>query len=161
MIRKSYTHQWFENWHLEEYTKRQELMSSGLQKSVSFIHKLLQQEIEAVSRENVVLWGLSQGCATSLISLLCWDGEPFAATIGMCGWLPYGTMIMDIAGEKGGKGKGPQEFEEDEEDDDPFARSDTEDEDDNAFGGSDNEEKLEQKDPGSSNRLFARRDSDG
>lgn len=65
----------------------------GLRQSVEFVHGLLREEIEAVGRENVVLWGLSQGCATSLVSLLIWEGAPFAATVGMCGWLPFDGLV--------------------------------------------------------------------
>lgn len=39
--------------------------------------------------QNVILGGLSQGCAAALIATLLWDGEPLAAAFGMCGWLPY------------------------------------------------------------------------
>ncbi|KAE9380806.1 alpha/beta-hydrolase [Stipitochalara longipes BDJ] len=120
-IYKNPTHQWFDTWHLEEYTKRQHLMVEGLNKSCGYIHGLLEAEIRMVGKENVVLWGLSQGCATSLASLLVWDGEPFAAIVGMCGWLPFGNEIVRIAG-------GETDGSEDEEND-PFALSGDEDED--------------------------------
>ncbi|PMD19986.1 hypothetical protein NA56DRAFT_750235 [Hyaloscypha hepaticicola] len=73
---------------------------------------LLEQEIERMGKENMVLWGLSQGCATSLASLLVWDGEPFAGIVGICEWLPYANEMLRIAGDK--------------RDEDPFARSDDE-----------------------------------
>jgi predicted esterase len=132
-IYKNPTHQWFDNWHLEDYTKRQHLMADGLSKSCEFIHGLLEAEIEEVGKENVVLWGLSQGCAASLASLLAWDGKPFAAVIGMCGWLPFGNELVKIAG-------GAHE-ESDEEDDDPFALSGDEDEDPFACSDDEDEEK--------------------
>jgi predicted esterase len=122
-IYKNATNQWFDNWHLSDHTKRQHLMVDGLHKSCGYIHRLLEAEIKAVKKENVVLWGLSQGCALSLASLLTWDGEPFAAVVGMCGWLPYGNELKRIAG----RGDGDEGFDED--DDDPFGRSGDEDDD--------------------------------
>jgi len=71
-------------------------MIDGLRQSVSHIHCLLQKEIELVGAGNVVLWGLSQGCATSLVSALCWDESPFAGVVGMCGWLPFERAMKEI-----------------------------------------------------------------
>ena len=48
--------------------------------------------------ENVVLGGLSQGCAAALIALLMRDGEPIVAAFGMCGWLPFRKQMVDIVG---------------------------------------------------------------
>jgi predicted esterase len=36
-IYKNATHQWFDNWHLEDYTKRQYLMVDGVHKSCWYI----------------------------------------------------------------------------------------------------------------------------
>ncbi|KAE8451772.1 hypothetical protein EG329_003229 [Mollisiaceae sp. DMI_Dod_QoI] len=116
IYKRAYTHQWFNNWHLEEYTKRQDLQIDGLRASCAYIHELLRREIEIVGGENVVLWGLSQGCATSLTALLTWDGKPFAATVGMCGWLPFSNLIEEIV-------------RENESGDDPFSHSGDDDED--------------------------------
>lgn len=64
-----------------------------------------------MGKENMVLWGLSQGCATSLASLLVWDGEPFAGIVGICEWLPYANEMLRIAGDKRG---GNNDKEEDD-----------------------------------------------
>lgn len=98
IYQRSYTHQWFDQWHLEEYEKRQDLQREGLKRSVEFIHSLLKDEIEIVGGDNVVLWGLSQGCTTSLASLLMWDSSPLAAVVGMCGYLPFWMLLGEIAG---------------------------------------------------------------
>lgn len=121
-IYRNPTHQWFDSWHLGDYTNRQHLMVDGLNKSCGFVHRLLEAEIGAVGKENVVLWGLSQGCATSLASLLCWEGRPFAAVVGMCGWVPFGNELAKTAG-------GAMESRSEEDGDDPFALSGDEDED--------------------------------
>lgn len=103
-------------------------MVEGLNRSCGFVHGILREEIETVGRENVVLWGLSQGCATALMGLLAWDGEVFAGVVGMCGWLPYANDIIRIAGgEKGGEEDDDLFGFSGDEDEDPFARSDDED----------------------------------
>ena len=121
IFKRSYTHQWFDQWHMTEPNKRQDLMREGLRKSCEYVHGILQQEIEVVGKENVVLWGLSQGCATSLVELLTWDREPFAATVGMCGYLPFANLIQEIA-----KGHSPgasgYDFGRENEDDELFER---------------------------------------
>jgi predicted esterase len=94
-------HQWFDTWHLttdpDERIDNETRMVGGLWASCPFICNLLKQEIEIIGRENVVLWGVTQGCAISLASLLTWESEPFAAVVGMCGWLPLGNHIWAIA----------------------------------------------------------------
>jgi predicted esterase len=68
-----------------------------LKKSISYVADVLRKEIAIIGRENVVLWGLSQGCATSLATLLTWDNEPFGAVIGMCGYLPLANLIEEVS----------------------------------------------------------------
>ncbi len=89
-------HQWFDNWSHETSEKWQELQNDGLRETSKFIHGLLRKEIEAVGASNVVLGGLSQGCAASLVALLLWEGEALAAGLGMCGWLPYRKAMADL-----------------------------------------------------------------
>lgn len=124
IYKRSYTHQWFDNWHLEKHTERQDLMTKGLRKSVLYIHSLLRQEIAIVGAENVVLWGLSQGCATALTAFLTWDGEPLAAVVGMSGWLPFANVMLDMLEENESGDDCSQQY-----DDDPFTRSGDEDDD--------------------------------
>ena len=57
---------------------------------------MLHQATKDVGPENVILGGLSQGGATTLISLLTWEGKPLAAAFGLCGWLPFRQHIADI-----------------------------------------------------------------
>ncbi|MCJ1255894.1 hypothetical protein MMC24_003712 [Lignoscripta atroalba] len=110
--------QWFDNWSLETPTGREELQIDGLRETSAYIHELLKEEIDLVGAKNIVLGGLSQGCAATLVSLLTWDGEPLAAAVGMCGWLPFRKHLEDIARNT--------EYHEDEGDD-PFAHSDEDD----------------------------------
>ena len=120
IYKRSYTYQWFDQWHMEDPYKRQDLMRHGLKKSCDYLHTVLKREIEELGKENVVLWGLSQGCATSLMALLTWDGEAFAAVVGMCGYLPFANHIRDIAG-------GDKTAVHGEKEEDPFFRSEDED----------------------------------
>ncbi|KAK0100180.1 hypothetical protein ONS95_008518 [Cadophora gregata] len=143
IYKRSLTHQWFDNWHLDEHTERQDLMAKGLRKSVLYIHSLLREEISVVGAENVVLWGLSQGCATALTCLLTWDGEPFAAVVGMCGWLPFANVMVDMMA-------GNQPSSETLDDENPFSHSG--DEDGNPFAS---EEALGLNDRGSDSALSA------
>ncbi|KAI4256318.1 MAG: hypothetical protein L6R42_006298 [Xanthoria sp. 1 TBL-2021] len=93
---RSVINQWFDNWSLQTPNERTELQVQGLRETSAYIHSLLQSAIYQVGAENVVLGGLSQGCATALIALLTWDGEPIAAGFGMCGWLPFRKQMEDI-----------------------------------------------------------------
>ena len=102
-------HQWFDNWSLETPEKWQEFQNDGLRETTEFIHRLLKKEIKAVGASNVVLGGLSQGCAASLVALLLWEGEALAAGVGMCGWLPYRKAMAGLM-------RGEDEDEEDEDD---------------------------------------------
>jgi predicted esterase len=86
-------HQWFDNWSLQDPMERAELQYDGLRGSSEYVHQLLEKEIAAVGGENVVLWGLSQGMAISMISLLLWTGSSFAAAVGMCGWIPLKAQL--------------------------------------------------------------------
>ncbi|KFY64690.1 hypothetical protein V496_03085 [Pseudogymnoascus sp. VKM F-4515 (FW-2607)] len=90
------THQWFDNWSpLIHPEHKEELMIEGLAETSSFVHSLLQAEIDVVGAKNVVLMGLSQGCAAAIMSLLTWQGEPLGAAVGMCGWLPFRKQMLD------------------------------------------------------------------
>ncbi|KAK3695955.1 hypothetical protein LTR37_018250 [Vermiconidia calcicola] len=89
LFHRAIIRQWFDNGSLREQSdKEEQLQYDGLRESSRYIHKLLEAEIVTVGSQNVLLWGLSQGCAISLVSLLLWQGPKIAAVVGMCGWLP-------------------------------------------------------------------------
>lgn len=96
--KRARTHQWFDNWKLDPpATDREELQIEGLHETTKYLHQLLRAEIAIVpgGAKNVVLGGLSQGCAASLVALLLWEGEDLGAVVGMCGRLPFAESLME------------------------------------------------------------------
>ena len=104
IYKRALTHQWFDSWKLDPpATEREELQIEGLRETTLYLHQLLRSEIAVVSggAKNVVLGGLSQGCAASLVALLLWEGENLGAVVGMCGWLPFAKSLMtEVQGEE-------------------------------------------------------------
>lgn len=118
IYKRSIINQWFDSWHLDlddddddddddnnnaaRATTRAQgkdwYMIEGLQQTTEYLHALLRREIALVpgGAGSVVLGGFSQGCAASLVALLLWDGEPLAALLGMCGWLPFTASLMEV-----------------------------------------------------------------
>ncbi|KAI7775394.1 hypothetical protein LA080_006857 [Diaporthe eres] len=98
IYKRSRIHQWFDNWNLDPpATEREELQIEGLHETTKYLHQLLRAEIAVVpgGAKNVVLGGLSQGCAASLVALLLWEGEDLGAVVGMCGRLPFAESLME------------------------------------------------------------------
>lgn len=90
--------QWFDQWMLPCTNWMMDgCENPGLQTCWKYLHQLLKDEIRQVGSENVVLWGSRQGCAAALSALLTWDRKPFAAVVGMSGWLPFGNQVWDFA----------------------------------------------------------------
>ena len=100
LYKRSTISQWFDNWALDSLEEREELQNDGLRETSSYLHELLRKEVGVVGASNVVLGGLSQGCAASLVALLLWEGEPLAAAVGMCGRLPYRKKMEEIMREE-------------------------------------------------------------
>ena len=81
--------QWFDYWPFKVQEADHEPEIEGLVASVTFIHALIQKAVDEVGAPNVVVGGLSQGCAAALISMLLWEGPKISSWFGMCGWLPF------------------------------------------------------------------------
>ena len=81
--------EWFDYWPFPEHGKDHEPEVEGLVASVEFLHGLIHNAIAQVGAQNVVVGGLSQGCATSLMAMILWDGPAISSWFGMCGWLPF------------------------------------------------------------------------
>lgn len=71
-------------------------MSLGLRESCAFIQRLLREAMGEVGGINAVRWGFSQGGTLAQVSVWTWNGEPFAALVGMSGWMQDGNMVKEI-----------------------------------------------------------------
>ena len=87
--------QWFDMWDILRPGFKDELQIEGLRESCKFWHDLIKQEAAVVGMENVLVGGLSQGCATMLIALLFWTDRSSPVAFGMCGRLPYEAKIRE------------------------------------------------------------------
>lgn len=106
---RSVISQWFDKWSPQHPELKQYLMVPGLRETSTYLHRLLQQEIDIVGAKNVAFVGISQGCASSLVAALLWEGEPLGAVVGMCGYLPFSQNMADLI------------KEEQDDEDNPFA----------------------------------------
>lgn len=133
--------QWFDNWHLDSPpsnsdpldittntpqrpprpAKNDWMMIDGLRETTAHLHALVREEVALLrpaggrGARDIVLGGISQGCAASLVAAALWDGEegPLGAVVGMCGWLPFveGVVAAGVGWggdlfERGGEGEG-------------------------------------------------------
>ncbi|KAF2853522.1 phospholipase/carboxylesterase family protein-like protein [Plenodomus tracheiphilus IPT5] len=132
VFKRSLTHQWFDNWSLTQPELKQHLQVQGLRETSIYLHELLRDEIKIVGAANVVLIGLSQGCAASIVALLLWQGEPIGGLVGMCGYLPFRKGMQSCFDEAGcgdddslvgSGGDGEDMFERNDDDDDFVEKS--------------------------------------
>ncbi|KAI9697872.1 MAG: hypothetical protein M1820_007659 [Bogoriella megaspora] len=79
--------QWFDMWTTEAPAEREELQLEGLNESISFVLDVIRQESSVVGAANVVLGGISQGCATAIQALLRGERK-LGGFVGFCGWMP-------------------------------------------------------------------------
>lgn len=87
-FRRAMLTQWFDITCLEDPSYRQERQLDGLAESAQEILKIISAELKQVPPQNLILGGLSQGCAMTLAVLLCLD-HPIGGYIGMSGYLTY------------------------------------------------------------------------
>ncbi|RYP14231.1 hypothetical protein DL765_006511 [Monosporascus sp. GIB2] len=106
--------QWFDIARLPDPAYRQETQLQGLAESVVELSELLRLEMVSISPQNIILGGISQGCAMALSFLLALD-HPLGGYIGMCGYLPFQKDIEDAVSDES-----MAEIDED----DPFASED-------------------------------------
>ncbi|KAI1821037.1 phospholipase/carboxylesterase [Xylaria intraflava] len=109
--------QWFDIARLEDPSYRKQTQVQGLAESAAEIRELIRQEIEVagVPPANIILGGLSQGCAMSLSVLLSLE-YPLGGCFGMSGYLPFQQDIENIV----------NKADTSDEEDNPFAASDEE-----------------------------------
>ncbi|KAG9231138.1 Alpha/Beta hydrolase protein [Amylocarpus encephaloides] len=94
-FRRARLNQWFDIASLGDPSHRREVQLQGLAESVLEIRGILNQELVTIPKSNIILGGLSQGCAMSLSILLTLE-FPLGGFVGMSGWLPFRGDIDDI-----------------------------------------------------------------
>lgn len=88
--------EWFDIYSLTDPSLRQELQAEGLQQSVAFVRRLVEQEISLVDGDagKIVLGGISQGCATAIRAML--PSPKLGAFVGFCSWMPFPSHVQEI-----------------------------------------------------------------
>ncbi|KAI2631352.1 acyl-protein thioesterase [Hypomontagnella submonticulosa] len=114
--------QWFDVSSLDDRSQRQDVQVKGLTESLPEILELIKEESQKIPHKNIIIGGISRGCAMALMCLLTLD-SPLGGFIGMSGWLPFQREIEEVAKD--------DETDSDDPfgsgtDDDPFANSDNE-----------------------------------
>ncbi|KAG8412955.1 hypothetical protein J3458_013378 [Metarhizium acridum] len=100
--------QWFDIARLEDPSYRKERQLDGLAESAREILDIIATELQKVQPQNLIIGGLSQGCAMSLAVLLSLE-HPIGGYIGMSGYLTYQDELESAV-------------QDDVDSDDPFAR---------------------------------------
>ncbi|KAJ4003470.1 hypothetical protein NW752_012087 [Fusarium irregulare] len=117
-FRRSKLTQWFNIASLEDPSYRNHTQTQGLEESSREIFDILEEERKKVPDKNIILGGISQGCAMGLVCLLAME-FPIGGFFGMSSWLPFATEIKDFLIDL-------DEYDFSDEDDDPFDISDNE-----------------------------------
>ena len=97
--------QWFDIESLKDTNRGEVVQIEGLRDSSLHVREIIEEELNVIPAENIVLVGLSQGCATALFTLLTYripnpgkkDPPPrLGAVVGMSGWLPFEKRIVEL-----------------------------------------------------------------
>ncbi|KAL8903876.1 MAG: hypothetical protein Q9171_007246 [Xanthocarpia ochracea] len=88
--------QWFDIYSLTDPSTQEELQIEGLRDSIKHILDIISKEVESVPPSNIVLLGISQGCATAIHALLAGQYR-LGAFIGIAGWMPFHKHIADLS----------------------------------------------------------------
>jgi len=87
--------QWFDVWDLDSPLEKQDLMIPGIRESTVQILDIVQEEAKSVPLNRIILGGISQGCATAILTLLS-SGMAIGGFIGLCSWLPLENIIDEF-----------------------------------------------------------------
>ncbi|MCJ1318044.1 hypothetical protein MMC15_003371 [Xylographa vitiligo] len=116
--------QWFDIVSLKDTAQRDEVQIEGLRESSTLIHQIIMQEMASIPRGNIILGGLSQGCATALYALFTFHNASLGggaarpaigAMVGMSGWLPFRKQVDEIVDAADGSDEGEDPFDRGEE----------------------------------------------
>ncbi|KAJ4245550.1 hypothetical protein NW762_014059 [Fusarium torreyae] len=114
-FRRAMLTQWFDVALLEDPSYRNQTQYQGLEESSREIFHLISEERGKISDKNILIGGISQGCAMSIVCLLAL-GFPIGGFVGMSGWLPFASEIQKLAADD-------DESLQFSDDSDPFAFS--------------------------------------
>jgi lysophospholipase-2 len=92
---KEELHQWFDMSSVQRPQENPDVQREGLWNNVAHILQIVGDEAEMVGTENVILAGISQGCATAIFTLLA-SGLHVGGFVGLCGWLPLAEEIVGL-----------------------------------------------------------------
>ncbi|KAJ5930873.1 Phospholipase/carboxylesterase/thioesterase [Penicillium verhagenii] len=96
--------QWYDNYSLDDPGERTDLQIEGLCETAEFLRDLITNEahiLGAGGYRKIILWGLSQGCAAGIFTVLGGWGDnsttnAIGAFVGMSGWLPFEQHLKEI-----------------------------------------------------------------
>lgn len=88
--------EWFDIYSLTDPSMQEELQIEGLRDSVKHILNIINKELEFVPASNIILLGISQGCATAIHALLAGQHQ-LGGFIGIAGWLPFLKQVDDLS----------------------------------------------------------------
>ncbi|GAW17772.1 hypothetical protein EKO27_g7973 [Xylaria grammica] len=98
---EQYLPEWFDIWDSRNPDQRRELQIHGLKEVIPQLVRLIHNEASTVGLQNVILAGISQGCATAIQTLLNFpvselrQGESrLCAFIGLSGWMSLGESSV-------------------------------------------------------------------
>ncbi|KAL8849433.1 MAG: hypothetical protein Q9221_005605 [Calogaya cf. arnoldii] len=88
--------EWFDIYSLTNPSTQEELQVEGLRDSIKYILEIINREAEVVLPSNIVLLGISQGCATAIHALLAGQHR-LGGFIGIAGWMPFRKQVVGCA----------------------------------------------------------------
>ncbi|MCJ1387898.1 hypothetical protein MMC18_000741 [Xylographa bjoerkii] len=100
--------QWFDIGSLKDTAQREYVQMEGLRESSTLLHQIIRQEKASIPCRNIIVGGLSQGCATALYAMLTFYDTTLGdsavrpaigAMVGMSGWLPFRQQVDEIMGD--------------------------------------------------------------
>jgi predicted esterase len=62
--------QWFDVWNITTPEDKEDLMIPGLKESIGKVLEIIKEEAQEIPLERIILGGISQGCATAILTLL-------------------------------------------------------------------------------------------
>ncbi|CAO1598747.1 hypothetical protein XANCAGTX0491_002507 [Xanthoria calcicola] len=89
--------EWFDIFSLTDPSTQEELQVEGLRHSIKHILDVIDKEVGFVLPGNIVLLGISQGCAAAIHALLVGQHR-LGGFVGIAGWMPFRKQIVDVAG---------------------------------------------------------------